>query len=456
MSNADAGVRSLFNAPRSATESGCSLQCRVAAAHAGLLSSAANCPELASALGPIAAYLGGRASPFKKRRLLCDPLFIQGLHALSPYCSELQTWHDRVTSSPSHPPIERAGVASMGNVALSLLLGNDRRWCGRCDLCTDVLGRLGFPSCDWTLRLCTEMGAPLSSAAVSITLDHDRACWRLCDETDHSFLVMARDECVRMLVDNDPAIDGRRLRFPDPAVRPWLSRAARIARSTVHYDPIGFASGTDHAAVAGGLIAQVVDAMRRDAPAIYQEFCTYVRTVRGFEFPRSAAVGSFSDPTLPGVMNLSVAYTDDDEPCLDPFCFTWFGHEMGHTKDYLCDTILYSQGESLATNWNVWSNPIPRYGRALAVRTLLQIPYTHLYEWELLMDFFEAEFRGLPWRIDHGADAVGDDLEAEIEESFALIDEWADLTPIGVAALSHFHKMFDESAKRWNQLRLPA
>jgi hypothetical protein len=456
MSNVNSFVRSLFSVPGSPIESGCSLHCRAAAAHDGLLSFAANCPELSSSLGPIAAFLDGPSSPMMKSRLLCDPLFIQGLHAISPFCRELRTWHARVTSCPTPPATEPAAIASLGNVALSILLEGDRRWCGRCNLCTDILGRLGFPSCDWTLRLSSALGAPLSTTAVSVTLDHDRACWRISDETDHPFLVMPRDECVRMLVDNDPEIAGERLRLPDPAVRLWLSCAPRMGRAALRYDPIAFPSGTDHAAVAGGLIAQVLEAMRQDAPAIHQEFCTYVRAVRGFEFPRSAAVASFSDPTLPGVMNLSVAFTDQDEPCLDPFCFTWFGHEMGHTKDYLCDTILYSQGESLATNWNAWSNPIARYGRPLAVRTLLQIPYTHLYEWELLMDFFEADFRGLPWRIDAGADAVGVDFQAEIEESFALIDEWADLTPIGMAALDHFHEMFNESAKRWNLLRTNA
>ena len=132
-----------------------------------------------------------------------------------------------------------------------------------------------------------------------------------------------------------------------------MTCACRLGRSTVRYDPVGFPVGTDHAAVAGGLI--VVAAIRHDSPAVYREFRTYIRTIRGFEFPRAASVASFSDPTLPGVMGLSVAYTEQGEPCLDPFCFTWFGHEMGHTKDYLCDTILHSRGESLVTNGCDWS-----------------------------------------------------------------------------------------------------
>jgi hypothetical protein len=88
------------------------------------------------------------------------------------------------------------------------------------------------------------------------------------------------------------------------------------------------------------------------------------------------------------------------------------------------------------------------------VRTIIQVPYVHLYEWELLMNFCEAEFRGLPWRIAGGAGRVGDDLAAEIEESFELIDEWARLTPIGIAAVSHFHELFDRSKSRWQALHV--
>jgi hypothetical protein len=155
-------------------------------------------------------------------------------------------------------------------------------------------------------------------------------------------------------------------------------------------------------------------------------------------------------------MSISVAYTESDEPCIDPFCFTWFGHEMGHTKDYLCDTILYSRGESLVTNGCDWSRPIPRYGRPLAVRTLIQLPYVHLYEWELLMDFFKSDFHGLPWRISDGAGAVGNGFAAELEESFDFIDTWADLTPIGVAAVEHFHELVDKAKDRWLSLHVLA
>ena len=56
------------------------------------------------------------------------------------------------------------------------------------------------------------------------------------------------------------------------------------------------------------------------------------------------------------------------------------------------------------------------------------------------MDFCEADFHGLPWRIAGEAVAVGNDYAAEIEESFDFIDGWAELTPIGVAGDESFSR----------------
>ena len=98
-----------------------------------------------SALAPIGAYVNGSAPSCEKRRLLCHPLFIEGLHSLSPFSAELQNWHDRITSCTTRPPVDPAAIASLGNVALAIRLRADRCWCGRCELYTDVLGRLGFP-----------------------------------------------------------------------------------------------------------------------------------------------------------------------------------------------------------------------------------------------------------------------------------------------------------------------
>ena len=77
----------------------------------------------------------------------------------------------------------------------------------------------------------------------------------------------------------------------------------------------------------------------------------------------------------------------------------------------------------------------------------------HLYEWALLMDFWEAGFHGLPWRVPADVAAVGEDLAAEIEESFPLIAEWARLTPVGEAAVAYFRELYDRSLARWRALR---
>ena len=456
MSVAQSLVRSLFSVPGRVPTDAESLRRQAAKSHGELLSLAASRTELRDRLAPIKDFLASSAPSIRKRRLLCHPLFVEGLHSLSPFSIDLERWHDRVTSSPQHPPADPAAIASLGNVALAILLQSDRSWCGRCELCTDVLGRLGFPFSDWTFLLCNNVGAPLSCRAVSLTLDRVQACWRISDDVDHTFLVMPRDECVRMIIDGAAVVDEKGMLFPDPAVHLKMTCACRLGRSGVRYDPVGFPDDCDHAAVAGGLIAGVLAAIRCDSPIIYREFRTYIRTVRGYEFPRAACVASFSDPISPGVIGMSVAYSDDGEPCLDPFCFTWFGHEMGHTKNYLTDNILYARGTPLATNARDCSNSIPRYGRPLSVRTLLQIPYVHLYEWELLMDFIEANFRGLPWKITGGAAAVGNDFAAEIEESFDHIQHWSRLTPLGFAAVDHFHHLFDTSKLRWQSLHVTA
>jgi hypothetical protein len=415
-------------------------------------------PDLGRALTPICAFLGGAAPAAEKRRLLCHPLFIEGLHGLAPCSAALRRWHEAVTDprppAPDGPPA-CAARASLGNVALALLLRTDAHWRGEHDLCTDVLGRVGFPFCDWCLALHTDRGEFPSGEAVRLSLDADQAAWRLGGTDEPPFLVLSRADCLRMLVENADPVDCRRLKYPNARLRPRLQRAAPLGRSPIRYDPIAFQDFQAHAGRTGGLVEGLLDAIRRDAPAVYGELCAYVHAIRGFEFPRSASgvVGSFSDPTLPGVMGINVSYTRRHEPCVDPFCFTWLGHELGHTKDYLNDIILYGSGQPLLENAAERTGCIPRYGRSLTVRTLFQVPYVHLYEWALLMDFLEADFRGLPWRVPGDATAVGDDLAAEIEEAFAMIEERARLTPLGAAALCHFRELHAVASARWRSLR---
>jgi hypothetical protein len=414
-------------------------------------------PILERSFDPIRTFLRGSAPTAEKRRLLCHPLFIEGLHALAPFSAELQRWHDGVAPATAPAQAVSAAKASLGNVALVLRLRADRHWQGEHDLCTDVLGRVGFPFCDWSLALRTVRGESLAGQAVRLTLDHEQACWRLPDTAQTPFLILSRDDCLRMLVANDDPCDLRRLQYPNPSVKPRLQRASPLGPSKIRYDPVCFQDFQAHAGLTGGLVERLLAAIRRASPAVYRELGAFMHTIRGFEFPRSengnGVVASFSDPTLPGVMGINVSYTSRHEPCLDPFCFTWLGHELGHTKDYLNDIILYGTGQALVRNAAEYTEPIPRYGRRLAVRTLVQIPYVHLYEWALLMDFAEAGFRGLPWRVSTDMVAVGEDLAAEIEESFALIQEHAQLTPLGEAALLHFRELFALAQTRWRSVR---
>jgi hypothetical protein len=458
MANAAALVHCMFRAPGGSRHNTKEVLERAAAAHADLLMRAHAQGELGRPLASLLAFVRASSATASKRRLLCDPLFIEGMHTLAPFSAELERWHYSVTAQavtvrPGRAP--PAAQAALDNIDLVLLLRNERQWLGEHDLSTDVLGRLAFPFSDWTLTLYTDGLDFLGCQRVVLSLEAEQACWRLAGARDPPFLTMSHDDCLRMFVDNVDPVDHRRLQFPHRHIKPRLQCAARVGHSQVHYDAVAFQDFKAHAALTGGLVAGVLAAMHRNSPAIYREFSAFIHAVRGFEFPTSAlgVVGTFSDPTLPGIMSINVPYSSKDEPCIDALCFTWFGHELGHTKDYLIDTILYREGVALLRNAAERTPPIPRYGRALSVRTLFQVPYVHLYEWALLMDFFEAGFRGLPWRVSADVAAVGDDLAAEIREAFALIDEVAQPTPAGVAALDDFREMFARAQARWRRLR---
>ncbi len=163
-------------------------------------------------------------------------------------------------------------------------------------------------------------------------------------------------------------------------------------------------------------------------------------------------IASFSIPTTPGVIGFNVQYTDDDRPRIDPWCFLWLGHELGHTLHYLIDDVAFTHGWRFLLNPGDATPVIPRYGRALSVRTLFQIPYVHLFEWWLLMQFHERGYAALPWRITDDPQAIGADLRLEIRESFDLIEQHAQLTPTGRAVISRMHELVDEADSHWRQL----
>lgn len=471
MSSPAAQMHRLFGVPGSTPTQTGELLARVAAVHAALLDGAsAGGGSGQPALAPILAFLRGPAAAADKRRLLCHPLLIEGLHGLAGSSAAVRSWHDCVAAPPAHRDAAPGGSAvcnqvdaaplaappCLGNVALVCLLRADRAWQGKHTLCTDVMGRIGFPFSDWSLTLHADRDDFLAFQTIEVSLDDSVARWRLANSRDGPFLIMSRDDCLRMILDNADPVDRGQLHFPHGHLKPRLQCARPIGHSHIRYDAVGFRDFGTHAGMTGGLVERLLAALHRNAPAVYCDFQLFMHAVRGFEFPPSdyGIVGSFSDPTIPGVMNINIPYTSRHAPRLDPFCFTWFGHELAHTKDYLIETILYGEGRTLVLNPSERTDSIPRYGRPLAVRTVFQIPYVHLYEWALLTDFWDAGFRGLPWRVDGDVEAVGEDLAAEIEEAFALIDRWALLTPAGTAALGYFRELFELAQARWRLVRL--
>jgi hypothetical protein len=173
-----------------------------------------------------------------------------------------------------------------------------------------------------------------------------------------------------------------------------------------------------------------------------------------FELPQGSLglVQSFSAPTEPGVLGFNIAYSPDGDPYLSPLCFTWIGHELAHTKHYLADDIAFGQHARFVENPGEWTETIPCYGRALRVGTLFQIPYVHLYERALLMDFAERRFAGLPWEVNGEWRAAGEEMAGEIESSFDLMKKHAHLTQLGNAVVEHLHQLENTDASRWRKV----
>ena len=391
-----------------------------------------------------------------RQRLLLDPLFIRYLHGLARFSTDARDWHDQTVGgcpadSEAHNGHDDDSIA--GNLILPLILRAEPAWRGTLQLKTDGFGRLRFPTCDWSIDLrCSESSPPAVCVhhPVVVSLERRHFRWYRTDGDTTPFLVMARSDSMRMLARNDDRIEAGSLHCADSLVRPKLHKATPLGATGVCYDPIAFAD-EDHAAMTGGLVETVLAAMRLNSPVIHQEFCRYIRIVRGFEAPLSSygIVQSFSDPSEPGVMGINVSYTPDGYPRCQPCCFTCFGHELGHSKSYLIDSVAYEAGQRLAQNTSEWTEVIPRYGRRLRVRTLLQVPYTHLYELALLVEFVRNDFRGLEWSAAEDVNQIGEDLQQEIDDAFALIDEFADLTAFGESVLEHLRRQFAHLQAKW-------
>ena len=128
-------------------------------------------------------------------------------------------------------------------------------------------------------------------------------------------------------------------------------------------------------------------------------------------------------------------------------------HIDSNPSNCLIDNIAYHRGITFLTNPAETTDVVPRYGRELSVRTLFQVPYVHLYEWTLLMDFIEARFEHLPWEISEDPSALGRDVRDEIEEALDLISDYARPTAAGHVVRQHLKCLFDEADRRWRSLR---
>lgn len=393
-----------------------------------------------------------RARPMRQR-LLLDPLFIRYLHSLARFSAEVREWHDQAAAiCPAESDVS-GGIADdglAGNLFLPLMLRADPQWTGAVELKTDGFGRLRFPVCDWSIELTTTPASVCVHHPVVVSIDRRHFRWYCADADGSPFLVMPRADSMRMLVANDDEIESGTLSCEDPVVRPKLHRSAALCAEGVCYEPTGFIDN-GRAGVVGGVVERVLAAMRHNSASIHQEFCRYTRTVRGFESPPSddGFVQSFSDPREPGIVGVNVPCSPDGCLRLDPCCFACFGHELGHTKSYLIDSVAYAAGLKLARNTSDWTEVIPRYGRRLRVRTLLQIPYTHLYELALVVAFVRNDCRGWEWCDPQHNHRIAEDLQLEIVEAFALIDGCADLTRFGESVFSHLRQQFTQLQSQW-------
>jgi len=450
----------LFGAPGCARPAVDEILARAAAVHERLLRAAAasNVDDSPSA-AEIAELIRAPRVLANPEQWLCDPLLVAGLHQLARAVPALRGWH-RGVASPNLADVARQEDAPpgarLGHVLLALRLRANPAWCGEARLTTDPFGQIEFPGSDWTLSLHLARDGPrtvLADHAVLCAADGHAVRWFAAGSAA-PVLRLSREACLRMVVGDDDdglQVDPSALRGDEISAR--LCRKVPLPGTSVRYAPVSFDDFERHSPVTGGLIAAVFDAIGAASPPLHEELRRYLRTIRGFELPASAAgvIQSFSDPAQPGVMSLNVPFTARHEPQLCPLCFTWFAHELAHTKSYLLETIAQGAGTQFLANGRSLTPYVPRYRRPLRLRTLLQIPYTHLYEWRVLADFLAQGFHSLPWPVTVDPIAAGDDLEREIEEAFALIERCAVLSSDGAALVAHLHRLHDEARDHWNR-----
>lgn len=363
---------------------------------------------------------------------------------------------DAASPSSFGDPRLASGTLDLGNVAAGLMLEECPTWRGRLTLETDEFGLVSFYRSDWSLWLGDERPETFSvHGAAAIELDIGRFdCRFQLPGDERPFLVLPRVDCLRMLSTRGQPMNPRSLRCPHSELRPRVQQATPLSGGETCFEPSCCQRFAEQAPLTGGIAAALVASLAANSPGVAREFAAHVAVVRGYGLPTGDAgqLGSFSQPWRRGVIGLNVEYAEDGCPLLSPYCFTWLGHELGHQRHYVIDALAAAQGLRFVDNPARLSPPITRYGRPLCMGTLFQVPYVHLYEWQLLMDYLEGGFAALPWTMPDETQAAGDDLEAEIREAFALVGEYAELTELGTLALAHVRRLTDQFAGRWQRV----
>jgi hypothetical protein len=453
----DALAAALFPMPGCADAQSDSVLARAGAVHSQLLAAAvADNASLRELIGePLAALLKGPATAEAKRRWLDAPQFIEALHLLARTCPALRQWDRTITDGDDAPSMAAFAHARFGNVALPLRLMMDRQWCGRIDVASNGYGQITFPCSPWSIVLRAVCGGQvdlLADTIVDIVADQTECHFYVASDRALPILTLRRNDFLSLLVGGrDP--DVLDIQFRHPTIRPQIKRTPCLGTSGIHLEAVavGDESATD---ATSSIIAALVRAIARNAASIYAELCMYIHTVRVFNLAGTSTgvVQSFSMPVEPGVIGFNVAYSPSGEPYLSPLCFTWLAHELAHTKHYLIDDIAFGLKLRFLDNPGEWTAPVARYGRALRVATVFQIPYVHLYERALLMDFAERRFGGLPWQVDDAWREAGEEMAEEIEASFDLMHDYARLTLAGSHVVDHLRRLVHVDAARWRQV----
>lgn len=455
-------IARLFAAPGGAGASAVAILRAAATVHRELLhvALAEVEPRCGPAL-PLLVALLPQDGATAQRRFLTDPVLIEGLHELVHSSVRVRDWHDCTADPVCHGrdgPADSARPAvglTLGNSALSLLLRVDPQWCGIFWMRTDCFGSLRFPLSDWSLSLTTAGEHPclLSEEPVALQLTRHVARFAIGSEGKRPVMSMPRALLVRLIARNDPAPEPSGIVSLDTSLRSRWQWAAPLCSSGARFLPVHCARDGPQADRCGTVVRHLHDRLAGVSPAVHREFCRLIDAIHGFELPGrpDGLVQSFSEPTRPRLVGFNVPFDDSGAPCGDPFAVTCLGHEMAHSKMYLVGSIGWQRGWRLLNNPGDCTGVLPRYGRSLGVRTLFQIPYTHLYEWTIHIDACAVGLNDGPPAFDD-PQHFGDDLRDEILEAFEAIDELVELTAAGAAALAHFRRLYDDTHARWKRL----